>query len=42
MSQPLGMLEPGDRYLHDCGRPLHACLWILRGDNRKTLRARSR
>src|SRR6266853_4074831 len=35
--EPLGMLEPGDSDVHDRRRSLHACVWILRGDNRETI-----
>lgn len=33
MSEPLGMLEPGHGHVHDCRRPLHARVRILRGYN---------
>jgi len=36
MPESLGMLEPGHRYFHDRGRPLHAGVRILRGDDCKT------
>ena len=39
MPESLGMLEPGHRYFHDRGRPLHAGMRILRGDDGKTVRA---
>src|SRR5438132_7304924 len=35
--EPLGMLEPGHSHVHDRGGPLHARVWILRGDNRETI-----
>ena len=34
----LGVLEPGDRHHDDCRRSLYARLWILRSDNRETVR----
>ena len=34
MSESLGMLEPGHCDFHDRRRPLHARVWILRGDDR--------
>src|SRR5215472_3932914 len=40
--ESLGMLEPGHGHVHDCGRPLHAGLRLLRGDNGETVCARRR
>src|SRR5215472_5123487 len=42
VSESLGMLEPGHGHVHDCRRPLHARLRLLRGDNSETIRARRR
>ena len=38
MPEPVGMLEPGNGDVHDRGGSLHASVWILRGNNRETVR----